>query len=85
MGTCVTAPPVMVDSGTVIREDSGLPPDDAYVVDFLSDAGMDASTARPGGRRTGCTCEVPSRTNGPSGLTWLALAALSALLLRKRS
>ncbi|MBN8613279.1 MAG: hypothetical protein J0L92_21985 [Deltaproteobacteria bacterium] len=85
-GACVTAPPVMVDAGPrPMMDDSGLPPPDAFVVDFLADAGMDAATERPIGRRAGCTCEVPSRSSAPSSLAWLALGALGLLIARRRA
>ena len=84
-GECVTAPPVMVDAGTrPMMDDSGLPPPDAFVVDFLADAGIDAATDRPVGRRAGCTCEVPSRTSTPTGLAWLARGALGLMIARRK-
>ena len=85
-GMCVTAPPVMIDAGRPpMTDDTGVAGPDAFVVDFLADAGMDASTARPPGGRVGlCNCEVPARGAGPSGLAWLALSALGIALARRR-
>ncbi|MFO0709918.1 MAG: MYXO-CTERM sorting domain-containing protein [Sandaracinus sp.] len=84
MGMCVTAPPPMIDAAVPMGEDSGLPPPDAFVVDFLADAGMDASTNRPPTRRGGCNCEVPARSADPSPLAWLSLAALGLAAARRR-
>jgi len=85
-GMCVTAPPVMVDAGRPpMMDDTGVAGPDAFIVDFLSDAGIDASTARPPGGRVGiCNCEVPARGAGPSGLAWLTLSALGLTLARRR-
>ncbi|MFO0713024.1 MAG: MYXO-CTERM sorting domain-containing protein [Sandaracinus sp.] len=85
MGMCVTAPVVTPDAGMpMTMDDSGLPPPDAFVVDYLNDAGGgDGGTNRPE-RRTGCNCSVPERSQTPSGLAWLALGALGLALARRR-
>ena len=86
MGMCVTAPVVTPDAGMPMpMDDSGLGPVDAFVVDFLVDAGPpDAATVRDMPRRGGCTCTVPGDSSAPSGLAWLALSALGLALARRR-
>jgi MYXO-CTERM domain-containing protein len=80
---CVTAPVVIPDAGVTVA-DSGLEPADAFVVDYLTDAGSpDAATGREMMRRGGCTCAVPGAST-PGGLAWLALSALGFTLARRR-
>ena len=82
-GMCVTAPVVIPDAGVTVA-DSGLEPADAFVVDYLTDAGSpDAATGREMMRRGGCTCAVPGAST-PGGLAWLALSALGFTLARRR-
>ena len=84
-GMCVTAPVVIPDAGVPMSmDDSGLPPPDAFVVDFLADSGgPDAATGR-GPRRTGCDCEIPARSDRPTPLAFLAIAGLALALVRRK-
>jgi MYXO-CTERM domain-containing protein len=91
MGMCVMAPPPPPpDAGMPpTMDDSGLPAPDAYIVDFLNDAGIDASTNRPpGGRAGGCNCGVAQpHAQGArerTALVWLALSALGLLVASRR-
>jgi MYXO-CTERM domain-containing protein len=88
MGMCVMAPPPPPpDAGTAPMLDANAPSPDAYVVDFLADAGVDASTNRPpGGGRAGCNCGVaqPHAAGQRTALTWLALSALGLLVVARR-
>jgi MYXO-CTERM domain-containing protein len=87
-GMCVTAPPPPPpDAGSPSMDDSGVPAPDAYIVDFLNDAGMDASTGRPPVGRAGCNCGVAQpHAAGPGrqALVWLALAALGLASASRR-
>ncbi len=84
-GMCVMAPPPPApDAGMPpVLDDTGVMGPDAYIVDFLNDGGVDASTGRAP-RRTGCGCAVPSRDAGPSVLAWLVIAGLATLVARRR-